>query len=237
MLGKLALFQKYLTDSGKVEEPLVNYRSNWYQLVRQFTALELTYHSDRLAAFSGLAKRFQGTSDEYICGLWSGDFVKGLLWYVRDPTRVFRTSYRQEYYQAPSWSWASITGSVIYDRNWWMIDNDFAEFAEILEIEYSLATPNPFGAVSSASITVRGFLLAIQLNVKWCIHLDLDGLQKFRMPLGRIILDVHAGEMTQHTNIVQEPLFLCVLRRVNKVFRPSGIILRAVGDASELRTF
>jgi hypothetical protein len=58
MLGKLSLPQQHL------EEPLVDYRDNWYHPVDNFTELELAYHSDRLAAISGLAAKFHGASHQ-----------------------------------------------------------------------------------------------------------------------------------------------------------------------------
>jgi hypothetical protein len=241
MLGKLALSQQHSAGLINSKEPLVEHLDNWYELVCHFTLLELTYHSDRLPALSGLAAKFHGASDEYICGLWRSDFANGLSWYVTaDRHGGFRTSYRQEHYHAPSWSWASVTGNIGFDKKWPM---DVENLAEILEIEYSLASSNPYGAVSHACITVRGFLLAIQLDADWGIHLDLGDLQdetsgqESRMSLGTFFRDIHAGQMAVHATIVQESLFLCVLQRNHEIFRSCAIVLRAMADALEPRTF
>jgi hypothetical protein len=240
MLGKLSLIQNNPAVSTNSEEPLVNYRANWYQLVDRFTNLQLTYHSDRLAALSGLAAKFHGASDEYICGLWRSDFVRGLSWcvYHRPDTRK---SYRQEKYQAPSWSWASVTGETKSGN--YMDASTFEEALEILDIGYTLATSNPFGSVSNASITVRGFAFSIEMDAEWCIHLLTGGLQdeishqQSRTPLGTILPDVQAGEWAQHATIVQDPLFLCILLRGYETFRSCGIVLRAVREASQPQTF
>jgi hypothetical protein len=240
MIGELSLTQSDSVASKNSEEPLTNYRGNWYRLVDNFTNLQLTYQSDRLAALSGLAEKFHGASDEYICGLWRSDFLYGLSWcvYHRPDTRK---SYRQETYQAPSWSWASVTGET--KSGDYMDASTFEEVLEILNIEYTLATSNPYGSVSNASITVRGFIFSIEMDAEWCIHLCPDGLkdesshQESRTQLGTMVPDVQAGEMGQHATITQEPLLLCILLRGYETFRSCGIVLRAMGDASQPRTF
>jgi hypothetical protein len=234
MLGKLSLPQQHL------EEPLVNYRDNWYHLVDNFTELELAYHSDRLAAISGLAAKFHGASDEYISGLWRSDLVHGMLWLVQDSC-FGRISYRQKDYQAPSWSWASVTGEIYSER---FMKSQYEEVLEILNVEYTLATSNPFGSVSDASITVRGIALPVQLDAEsWCIHLSLDNLlgenshQDSRIRLPAINPGVEAGEEAQHANLSQESLFLCMLLSGITSLLSCGIVLRAVEGASEPRTF
>jgi hypothetical protein len=51
------------------------------------------------------------TKDEYLAGLWKFRLPRGLLWHILYP----RTDYEHREYVAPSWSWESTDGEVIFD--------------------------------------------------------------------------------------------------------------------------
>lgn len=87
----------------------------WPLLVMDFTCRDLTRKSDRLPALSGLADWMQRqTNDLYLCGLWAGNLLFELLWYVEASTQETHCRLVEPY--APSWSWASITGPITYYR-------------------------------------------------------------------------------------------------------------------------
>jgi hypothetical protein len=74
----------------------------WARLVEKYTWCELTYESDRLIAFSAIAKQFATmTNDEYLAGMWKGDLILRLDWTVR--WRRSREPISSQY-TAPSWS-------------------------------------------------------------------------------------------------------------------------------------
>lgn len=75
--------------------------ADWQACVDDFSDLDLTVATDKLMAFSGIAKRYGALlQDEYVAGLWKHAMPQVLLWMVRDEWAASRpTTYR-----APSWS-------------------------------------------------------------------------------------------------------------------------------------
>jgi hypothetical protein len=54
---------------------------NWYTVVEKYMRCDITFHSDRLPAISGLAERlWEETQDIYMAGLWRRGLIIGLLW-------------------------------------------------------------------------------------------------------------------------------------------------------------
>jgi len=89
---------------------------HWHLIVEGYTSREMTREVDKLPALYGLASLYQqSTNDVYRAGLWQSSIIGDLLWrtqYVQYGNRVdFR---RPQKYRAPSWSWASIDGNVIF---------------------------------------------------------------------------------------------------------------------------
>ncbi|KAF2629341.1 HET-domain-containing protein [Macroventuria anomochaeta] len=81
----------------------------WYELVEDYASRSLTFPTDKLIAFSGLAKDFGCGRKQYLAGIWSTDLPAALLWRVNDYAAT------RPAYLAPSWSWASLMGSVTYE--------------------------------------------------------------------------------------------------------------------------
>lgn len=85
---------------------------SWNKIVERYTACDLTFGSDKLSAFSGLARRashqLKSSPINYLAGLWKTSLVNDLLWRVDVETNESLFIYR-----APSWSWASINGSIL----------------------------------------------------------------------------------------------------------------------------
>jgi hypothetical protein len=83
--------------------------SLWQDTTGYYGGLEFTRPSDKLHAFSGIAKLFQEfIGQEYLAGLWKSRIIEQLDWQVSWPAAASTT------YRAPSWSWASIDGKLIY---------------------------------------------------------------------------------------------------------------------------
>jgi hypothetical protein len=149
---------------------------NWPVLIENFTQLQLTYQSDRLPALSGLAAGMKrgtadvSSTDTYLFGLWKHDLVGGLLWQgglsnLGTPPTVHK---RQPDKYAPSWSWASITGPIMYSEEVRAEDNHdekkrqrYPNF-QILETTCSLGGLNPYGA-GSGSLTVLGGMVHVRI--------------------------------------------------------------------------
>lgn len=97
---------------SKEREKLLELYDRWYDLIEQYSNLELTYESDIFPALSGVAAFVQkATGDGY---------VAGLLW------SVVERGERLEVWRAPSWSWASVENGAMFhdfedpneDRSW-----------------------------------------------------------------------------------------------------------------------
>jgi len=62
-------------------------------------------------ALSGIVRKVQAQRyDDCLAGLWGRKMETELLWHVREP------SLQPAVYVAPSWSWASLNGTVFPDR-------------------------------------------------------------------------------------------------------------------------
>jgi hypothetical protein len=83
----------------------------WLNIIEWYSRCDLTFESDRLPAIAGLAAHIQfSTNAHYMAGLWYDNMPQGLLWMA-----VRRRKLRQpEVKCAPSWSWASYQGHVIF---------------------------------------------------------------------------------------------------------------------------
>jgi len=85
----------------------------WPEIVSQFASMSLTFQQDRLTALAGIASRY-GTLHKltYVAGHWMENLAKELFW-LGD---VFQSEKPRPCPRvAPTWSWASIDGSVEYD--------------------------------------------------------------------------------------------------------------------------
>ncbi len=87
--------------------------SYWYELVTRYSLGRLTKAEDRLVAISGIAELIQArTGMTYILGLWQEHLIYNLLWYTDAPAYQRPSGS----YRAPSWSWASLDGMVMYEK-------------------------------------------------------------------------------------------------------------------------
>ena len=94
---------------------LVKWQEEWIKLATYYTSRRHSVPRDRLLAIGGLANRFNELfQSDFVAGLWRRHLPMALCWRVLP--RKFMTkecdSHRQPYFVAPSWSWASVTGSI-----------------------------------------------------------------------------------------------------------------------------
>ncbi|KAH6708813.1 hypothetical protein BKA61DRAFT_128196 [Leptodontidium sp. MPI-SDFR-AT-0119] len=81
----------------------------WKGVIEEYTARDITKHSDRLIALSGIADEYQSRFGyRYLAGIWENDLPYALSWYA------YAGGALPDTYIAPSWSWASIVGPVEY---------------------------------------------------------------------------------------------------------------------------
>ncbi|KAK3994445.1 heterokaryon incompatibility protein-domain-containing protein [Cladorrhinum sp. PSN332] len=152
----------------------------WYSLVEEFTKRRLTYVKDRLPAFTGIATLFPIPASEYLAGLWRSNLDNLLLWQnlagnliKRDsPDCLHRKdSFRIQGRYAPTWSWASVSGTVSYPAIFGTFDrDDDSELPDwkILEAKATPSTPNPYGPVNDSLLRIEGRLLPVGLGLWEC---------------------------------------------------------------------
>ena len=138
----------------------------WREIVGEYSGLSLTYLKDRLPALSGTAKEVQQVNgDRYLAGLWMRSLPQDLLWYSGNP--LTDLSHRL---LAPSWSWASVSGRVVYE------DADVAttKSAKAIRAECITAGCDPTGQVASGKMTTHCRLLTAKIH----IHSDQRNLNR-----------------------------------------------------------
>jgi len=171
----------------------------WYELVEDYTSRTLSFPTDKLVAFSGLAKKFSGGRKQYCAGIWSTDLPGALLWCVKDYTAT------RPAYLAPSWSWASLMGSVTYDSLRLEADNDSAQYEYPEDVYSGLKTlrvqdvridlayeTKPYGEVHEGRIVLGG-ARCIEVECGSEVVRFLDGgqpLTQRKAPIGVFYPDV-----------------------------------------------
>ncbi|KAL6711578.1 hypothetical protein ACN47E_004512 [Coniothyrium glycines] len=150
----------------------------YHTLVKLYTSRSLTYGSDKLTAFSGIARGIHSTiGGTYLAGLWSSYLLNELLWYKEMQNCKHVTDYR-----APSWSWMVTDEMILFDS-----DEVLQEFSSTLSIlDHTVALRNeedPYGQIVSASLTVKGLTLPLILS-RQTVDGNLDGYYK-----GYVFLD------------------------------------------------
>jgi hypothetical protein len=82
----------------------------WYRVVQDYCRCGLTFNTDKLIAFAGVAQAFRRyyPQDRYIAGIWSSQLPLALCWSTDNSS----ITYRPDGYIAPTWSWASVKGVV-----------------------------------------------------------------------------------------------------------------------------
>lgn len=86
---------------------------NWCRIIEAYTACALSFRKDKLVAIAGMAQMIHREMQcEYLAGLWRKDLEHQLLWKVSNRAAAVAAST----VIAPSWSWASVDGTVEYDH-------------------------------------------------------------------------------------------------------------------------
>jgi hypothetical protein len=127
-----------------------------------------------LIAFSGVAKKFQhALHSTYVAGLLVGDLRRNLLWYTTDyrATRTGAGSGDGKPWRAPTWSWASLKGSISWDPDIEVPLPQVREkewdwrFLDYVSHRVTSLGSDTTGELSDARLKVRG--------IQFCLHGDL----------------------------------------------------------------
>jgi hypothetical protein len=119
----------------------------WPQVVRLYSAANLTYGRDKLPAISGVARLGHSeTGDQYLAGLWRGQLLEQLCWRRAES----KYSLERPPWRAPTWSWASIDGQV----SWQSLQEGILEtkYAHVVDASTTLHGHDPFGQVTRGEV-------------------------------------------------------------------------------------
>ncbi|CAG8953401.1 hypothetical protein HYFRA_00010149 [Hymenoscyphus fraxineus] len=136
----------------------------WANIVSQYSSGELTFEDDKLIAISGVAKRLATIlkDDKYIAGFWESNLALSLLW-----TSPHSYHKRISRYQAPSWSWASVSGRVEMDLMFRSHEPPNITI-EILNVNVGLTNMREStGSLTSGVLRVKGGLCKTYHSVIW----------------------------------------------------------------------
>jgi hypothetical protein len=120
----------------------------WQRLVKEYTRLDLTFESDMFPALQGIATVWQrDVTGAYLAGLWDSYLFEGLLWHSHSPQS------RPHTYRAPTWSWASLQGSIDYLSP--KIDTK-DKCATVLAVSTTPAGQDSKGEIVAGHLVLRG---------------------------------------------------------------------------------
>lgn len=127
-------------------------------IIADYTSRDLTYAAqDKLAAFSGVARRFGVLlDDEYVAGFFLQQLPKALTWSLvsKPPERL--TKRHEESYRAPSWSWAITDGQVRIGYP----HSNITDLAEVVGAEVEpVDESNKYGPLKCACLILSGVLI------------------------------------------------------------------------------
>ncbi|KAJ2978812.1 hypothetical protein NQ176_g3612 [Zarea fungicola] len=135
-------------------------------MVEDYSSRAITKGSDRLPALSGLAHAtIESSKDVYMAGIWKSSLMEGLSWCGRQGAGSLG---KHDEYIAPSFSWASVVGPVLfplyqwYDRAQWVSNMaDFEPLATCIGHEFQLRDQDPNGRLEGGCLHLRAALWPI----------------------------------------------------------------------------
>ncbi|KAK4445689.1 HET-domain-containing protein, partial [Podospora aff. communis PSN243] len=136
---------------------------SWNTIVTDYTGREVSFADDKLVALAAVASEFQnqGLGNQYLAGIWRTDLCRRLMWYKTRGKSEGLPQPRSQSYVAPTWSWASVNGSVRLREIWPFgakANYEILGCTTTLDDE-SLAT----GKVKDGILTIRGAVLEARL--------------------------------------------------------------------------
>jgi hypothetical protein len=122
---------------------------DWKCIVSEYSALQLSYESDRLPAIAAIVLRVMQVRprDTYIAGMWKETLMPDLSWYVSELQDRPRYKHR-----LPTWSWASASGKVDH----FILNTPFVQVVQLLDVKFTYIGAPHLGQVEDASITLQG---------------------------------------------------------------------------------
>jgi hypothetical protein len=201
--------KRVVEDDSDGKVPYFSLLKTWDAVVGRYSALNLSFASDKLVALSALAEQISVTypsSGKYLAGLWEAALLSQLLWVSGRPG----TATRAETYRAPSWSWACIDGPITpcFDFSGYEPTGDKSTCRPTMQILGASTTSRPgepYGSAVSGELLVAGCLLKVRLQQRTerprrkqrSAQEQLESFRKTMMGMGQD----YAGEITLSANM------------------------------------
>ena len=146
----------------------------WKRIREEYSEKQLTITTDKLAAFSGIArmvhKVLESPKEDYLAGLWRPELLTELLWEkYKEHIKVTHRTHTSQYI-APSWSWASIDGPFWEFSGEKYKSDRLGVYVKILEAK-TFPRSDDYGPVNGGSLTIRGSLCDVELASIPCASL------------------------------------------------------------------
>lgn len=156
MFGKISHTGKLLSQSTQL------LKARWYELVQEYTALDLTFEKDKFPALAGIAKQMQrARGAKYLAGLWEDTLIEDLLWWRHSAI----PSERPAKWRAPTWSWASIKDIIAYgSKSTYDGSDPIFAYAEILDVQCTPVGPDSTLELASAHLVVSSYIVPVVLR-------------------------------------------------------------------------
>ncbi len=159
------------------ETGVVDGQQCWQHLIEDYTSRQLTFATDRLPALAGVASMAPFPVKDYLAGLWRTTLRRDLVWLnpvgrnskrLTHPPDSFPTlagdgvNWRIPDKYAPSWSWASITGPVVF--GFLLSADDISQEWHVFAAQCTPRTANPYGPVSEGFVDIVGDIFPIAIR-------------------------------------------------------------------------
>lgn len=147
----------------------------WMDVIEQYTYGHLTKKKDKLPAISAVARKAYKIQDcDYLAGLWKSDLVYELGWMsnwgehpqIPGQCHFAQVNEVKYLYRAPTWSWASIDGSVNYSHIYANIGTGH-NHPLIEYIDHSIELVNAkdlYGEIKGGYLTVKAQTIMITIT-------------------------------------------------------------------------
>jgi hypothetical protein len=138
----------------------------WFHFIQNYSAAEFSHANNRLFALSSIARALLPfySDSNYLAGLWKHDFVRGLGWYSRHARHENRLR-ADRLTTAPTWSWASSTGAVVFMDLVEIFKVPTFDLVEVVDVQIRHLNTNTFGSVAEGKIIVSGWLEKVAVPI------------------------------------------------------------------------
>jgi hypothetical protein len=208
----------------------------WDQVMKTYSAGNLSRQSDRLVALSGIARKLQRhviPHDTYLAGLWKADMPFQLLWDVEEREPPL---HRWKDYIAPTWSWASRVSTVPCEKETW---TSASPLVDITSTVVSSVDNDRMGQINGGYIRLSGILARGNLSR---VHQPGSSNPGIALKLGERTIYSAICRLDDgiNTTIHLPHVTYClpVLRGLrNRVPRYKGLLLVPTGREMEFRRY